>query len=81
LVQKLDSLPGEHLVIVHYGPNHNVHHEWVYNAADIDRSKIVWARDIPGQDFQPLLNYFKNREVWLLEPDQSPPALRPYETN
>lgn len=78
LVQKLDSLPGQHLVIVHYDPDHNVHHEWVYNAADIDRSKIVWAREIPGQDLQPLLNYFKDRKVWLLQADQTPPELRPY---
>ena len=81
LARKLDSLPGQHLVIVHYDSNHNVHHEWVYNAADIDHAKIVWARDIPGQDLQPLIRYFKDREVWLLEADKSPPELRPYEGN
>jgi hypothetical protein len=80
LVKKLDSLPGPHLVIVHYSANHNVHHEWVYNAADIDHAKIVWARDIPGQDLQPLIHYFKDREIWLLEADKSPPELRPFET-
>ena len=81
LVKKLDSLPGRHLVIVHYAANHNVHHEWVYNAADIDQAKIVWARDIPGQDLQPLIQYFKDREVWLLEADNSPPELRPYQAD
>lgn len=80
LVKKLDSLPGRHLVIVHYSANHNVHHEWVYNAADIDHAKIAWARDIPGQDLQPLIHYFKDREIWLLEADKSPPELRPFET-
>jgi hypothetical protein len=80
LVKRLDSLPGRHLVIVHYAANHNVHHEWVYNAADIDHAKIVWARDIPGQALQPLIQYFKDRNVWLLEADTSPPELRPYET-
>ena len=81
LVKKLDSLPGRHLVIVHYSTNHNVHHEWVYNAADIDHAKIVWARDIPGQDLHPLINYFKDRELWLLEADKSPPELRPFDAN
>lgn len=80
LVQKLDSLPGQHLVIVHYAANHNVHHEWVYNAADIDHAKIVWARDIPGQNLQPLIQYFKDRDVWLLEADNSPPELHPFQT-
>ena len=79
LVKKLDSLPGHHLVIVHYAANHNVHHEWVYNAADIDHAKIVWARDIPGQDLQPLIQYFKDRDVWFLEADNSPPQLLRYE--
>jgi hypothetical protein len=78
LVKKLNSLPGQHLVIIHYDSSHNVHHEWIYNAADIDHAKIVWARDIPGQDLEPLIQYFKDREVWLLEADKSPPELRPY---
>jgi len=79
LVNKLSSFPGKHLVIVRYDSSHNVHHEWVYNAADIDHAKIVWARDIPGQDLQPLIQYFKDREIWLLEADNSPPQLLRYE--
>jgi hypothetical protein len=81
LVNRLDSLPGKHLVIVRYDSGHNTRHEWVYNAADIDRARIVWARDIPGQDLQPLIQYFKDREVWLLEADKSPPELRPYQAD
>lgn len=67
--RQLEATPGEHLVIVRYSANHDVHQEWVYNAADIDHSKIVWAREIPGVDLQPLLEYFRNRRVWTVEPD------------
>jgi hypothetical protein len=74
----LADKPGQHLVLVRYLPSHNPHLEWVYNWADIDRSKIVWAREIPGMDLNPLLAYFKDRSVWLVEPDLSPPRLEPY---
>ncbi len=78
IAAKLSTLPGLHLAIVRYATDHNVHSEWVYNSADIDRSKIVWAREIPGRDIQPLLNYFHDRQLWLVEPDLSPPQLLPY---
>ena len=69
VAQKLEATPGNHLVIVRYGTLHSIHEEWVYNDADIDHAKIVWAREIPGVSLQPLLDYFKDRNVWLVEPD------------
>jgi hypothetical protein len=78
IARQLEATPGLHLAIVRYGPDHIVDNEWVYNAAAIDSSKIVWAREIPGQDMQPLLTYFRNRTVWLVEADTSPPRLQPY---
>ncbi len=78
ITEQLQSTPGEHLVLVEYALNHNVHHEWVYNAADIDGSRIVWAREIPGQDLGPLLAYFKNRKIWVVSADASPPTIREY---
>lgn len=77
-IQTLDSVPGKHLVLVRYAPEHNVHQEWVYNAADIDNSRIVWAREIPGRGLQPLLDYFKDRKIWVVQPDTLPLKLEPY---
>jgi hypothetical protein len=75
---QLQNAPGQQLVIVRYGPQHNPNQEWVYNGADIDHAKVVWAREIPGVSIQPLLDYFRGRRVWLAQPDVTPLQLTPY---
>jgi hypothetical protein len=66
------------LVIVRYSSSHDVNQEWVYNGADIDSSKVVWAREVdPSSDAQ-LLKYFHDREVWLLRADVNPQRVVPY---
>jgi hypothetical protein len=79
-ISQLDAMPGQHLVIVHYSPQHSVFREWVYNGADIDGSKVVWAREIPGVSLRPLLGYFHGRQVWVAEPDANPPRLSRYDS-
>ena len=76
--QQLAALPGEHLVLVRYAKDHNSGEEYVYNEADIDHAKTVWAREIPGMDLSPLLRYFRNRDVWIFEPDEDDSTVRPY---
>jgi hypothetical protein len=82
VVKQLNHQPGNHLVLVRYQPsngaNHVVDHEWVYNAADIDAAKIVWARDMGDSENHELLRYFQNRHIWLLNGDQSHPRLEPF---
>jgi hypothetical protein len=75
---QLKKLDGKELVIVRYGPKHEPDKEWVYNEADIDRAKVVWARDMGREQNQELVRYFKDRQVWLVEPDNQPPTLSPY---
>jgi hypothetical protein len=75
---QLAALPGEHLVLVRYSKDHNSGEEYVYNDADIDHAKTVWAREIPGMDLGPLFNYFRTRDVWLYDPDEDDSTARPY---
>jgi hypothetical protein len=72
---ELAARPGQHLVIVRYTPDHNPDYEWVYNAADIDQAKIVWARDMGDDANKELFDYYKYRDVWIAEPDKTPPSL------
>lgn len=79
LAAAMNSLPGEHLVIVRYPTTSDCEvGDWIYNEADIDQAKVVWAREIPAVSIDPLLAYFKERTAWLLDTGSSPLKLRPY---
>ena len=77
-VARLESYAGRQLAIVQYASKHDYINEWVYNAADIDKSKVVWARGMDEQSNAEVIRYFKDRTVWLVEPDYSPPRVSPY---
>ena len=78
LAAKVRALPGQHLLIIRYAPNHDPLDEWVYNKADIDGAKIVWAHEMSPEQNRELIHYYSNRQVWLVEPDADPPRLSPY---
>jgi hypothetical protein len=75
---QLEQLPGGQLAIVRYGQDHNPLNEWVYNDADIDGSKVVWAREMDAADNQELMRYYGDRKAWLVEPDAIPARISPY---
>jgi hypothetical protein len=79
LVARLTAAGGRHVVFVRYAAAHNPHQEWIYNAADIDAAPIVWAHD-RGDDNAHLLEYYRGRTFWLLEPDRAPDCITPYGT-
>jgi hypothetical protein len=78
ILRQLKQLPESQLVIVRYGPQHDFNREWVYNDADIDAAKVVWARDMGPMENQELIEYFRNRKVWFIDGDTSAPELQPY---
>jgi hypothetical protein len=75
---RLSQQPGKHLIIVRYQPDHNIHDEWVFNGADIDTAKVLWARELDQLQNAKLLAYFKDRTVWLVDPDNDNTKLIPY---
>jgi hypothetical protein len=77
VLAELESQPGGQLAIVRYTQEH-LYPEWVYNAADIDKSKVVWAREMAPESNRQLLDYFKGRKAWLVEADCDPPRVVPY---
>jgi len=75
---QLEAIPGKQLAIIRYSPQHAPFDDWVYNQADIDASKVVWARELHATSNLELLQYFGERQVWLVEPDFDPPRVSRY---
>ena len=74
MLSELERQPGGQLAIIRNSPDHSPVDDWVYNAADIDKSKVVWARESEAGNEAELLRYFNNRTVWLVQPDSYPPT-------
>jgi hypothetical protein len=74
----LEQLSGKQLVIVRYSPEHDPMDEWVYNTADIDGSKVIWARGMDAANDLDLIHYYRDRNVWLVQPDKQPAEISPY---
>jgi hypothetical protein len=77
----LEKSGGRHLVIVKPKIDPANIFQWIYNDADIDASPVVWARDMGSQGNRRLLDYFRDRQIWLLDPNTNPPVLARYSLN
>ena len=78
LLERLESTPGRHLVLVRYAPGHSTHAEWVQNGADIDGARVVWARALDPARDRRLRAYFRDRRAWLIAPEDARAELVPY---
>lgn len=77
LIRHLSATPQHHIIFVRYSPSHDVSHEWVFNGADVQDQKVIWARYMSPETDQRAASLFGDRMKWLLEPDKSI-TLRPY---
>jgi hypothetical protein len=79
--KQLQETPGNHLVFIQDPPPQYRFISWMQNGADIDRSRIVWARDLGAAENEQLKRYYPNRVVWLLKTEVQPPKLERAPTN
>jgi len=80
LLAHLRAQPGKQVVLVKDGRQKSGDHEWIYNEADIDRAKVVWAHDMGTTENCKLVEYFKDRVIWSLtiERDDAPVKLNSF---
>jgi hypothetical protein len=78
VIDKLNRTPGKHLVVVRYSEDHNIHDDWVFEGAEIDNAKLLWARELDPEQNAKLFAYFKDRKIWLVTPDDDNTYLEPY---
>jgi hypothetical protein len=72
LMEQLSVLNRRQLVFVRYpSPDWNIDEEWVYNGADIDQQRVVFAHDLGSEENRALLAYYPDRTDWLLTFDAS----------
>ena len=69
VLAQLESRPEKSLVFVRYGPEHDYFQEWVYNRANIDDARVVWARSMGEERDRSLARYFADRTVWTIAVD------------
>jgi len=77
--RQLEQAPGDLLVFVRYEPRRLFQEEWVWNAADIDGARVVWARDLGPEENARLTAYYPTRTPLLFEPDARPMRLTRYQ--
>lgn len=78
---RLEQLPGKHLVFVRYLPTHDPVDLWIYNRADLNHAKVIWAWDMGPAENLELMRYYSGRKAWLAEPGTTPATLVPYQVS
>jgi hypothetical protein len=79
IMAELAKTPGNHLVFVKAKTDSHNLFQWIYNGADIDGSRFVWARDLGEAENAQLAVSMAGRKVWMVDPNVEPATLTPYD--
>lgn len=79
IMAELSKAAGDHLVFVKAKTDPNNLYQWIYNGADIDGSRFVWARDLGDAENAQLAASMAGRHVWMVDPNVEPAALAAYD--
>ena len=66
VMKRLKDVAGDALILVRYGPKHEIYQELVYNEADIDHARVIWARSLSPELDEKLVQHYAGRRVWML---------------
>ncbi len=72
------AAPGKQLCLVRYTPGHEGWQEWVFNSADLQDERILWARSLDPATDRAVIAAYPGRHVWLVTPDSAGHLLAPY---
>jgi len=73
--QLAEEEPKRHVIIVRYAPQHNMHEDWVFNAANLESAPVLFARDLGAERNAALAEHFRERKIWLATVGTDPKAL------
>lgn len=79
IMAELAKAPGNHLVFVKAKTDSHNLFQWIYNSADIDGSRFVWARDLGDGENARLAASMAGRRVWMVDPNVEPATLTAYD--
>ena len=72
------SHPGKQLCLVRYTKYHDGWQEWVFNGADPEHERLVWARSLSPEMDKQVIAAYPGRTVWLVKPDYANQLVQPY---
>ena len=78
VAREILSHPGKQLCLVRYIRYHDGWQEWVFNGADLNDERLIWARSLSSQTDREVIQDFPGRTVWLAKPDVATQLVQPY---
>lgn len=65
--QTVDNSSDNYLIFVSYSTDYSVHDELVFNKADLESAKIIWATDLGEEKNKAFLEYHRDRKVLYIK--------------